>query len=94
LLEAVLAAVRIAQRRLVPLQEKEDLAAVEQDRYVAVEDLVTGTRGTRLVPSPGDKRVKSAEMVLGKTPNDVFFRLEVIIKGRFGDPEALGDFAQ
>jgi len=33
-------------------------------------------------------------MVLGKTPNDVFFRLEVIIKGRFGDPEALGDFAQ
>src|SRR6516225_4614879 len=66
LLEALLAAVGVtgpvgvAQRRLVPLEEPEDLVALHDDRDVAIDEFVSDPRGWRLVPAPGDERVKLA----------------------------------
>jgi hypothetical protein len=80
-------------RRLVALEKAEDLAAFHHDRDVAVEQFLGGPCAWRLLAAPRDKRVKSAEVVLGEAADDVFLGLEVVIQRGLRDAEPLGDLA-
>src|SRR5579863_3669575 len=92
--EAVFAVLRPVDGRLVALEEPEDLAALQHDGYVAVDQFPGGPGTRRLLPAPGDERVKPGEVVLGEAADDVFLRLEVVVKRGLRDAETLGDLPQ
>jgi len=90
----VLAVFRPVDGCLVALEEPEDLAALQPDGDVAVDQFPGSLGSGRLFPAPGDERVQPGEVVLGEAADDVFLRLEVVVERGLGDAKALGDLPQ
>jgi hypothetical protein len=76
----VLAVLCPVNRRLIALEEPEDLAALEDDRDVAVKQFLGRPRAWRLLPAPRDEGIEAAEVVLGEAADDVFLGLEVVVE--------------
>jgi hypothetical protein len=93
-LAAVLGGREGAERGLVLLDHPEDFAAVFDNAEIPAQHGTTYLGRPRLAPAPVDKRVDLAEVVLDQAADDVFLGLEVVVQGRFGDPEPFGDLAQ
>ena len=92
--EAVLARFHALHRGPVLLHEAEHLAAGQHDPDVAVQDLVPGLLGARLVLGPVQEVVDLREVVLGEAVDDVFLGLEVVVQCGLGHAQPFGDLAQ